>query len=86
MGFTITSCVLSGVMLISYAFALSFVSPSRYQYYGYSDVGLSYGRYYEAATAMFAVFVVVSVAEFFISLASSIYCCNAVCSTNGAVV
>ena len=83
MGFTITSCVLSGVMIIINATAFS-IASSGYPYYS-SETGYFYNPY-ESETTMFAVFLVVSVVEFFISIESSIYCCDTVYTTNGAVV
>ena len=74
---------MAGIMLISYAVALSYIARySRYGYYGNYHHGYRFG----GATGLSVAFLIISIVEFFVALASSIYCCNAVCSYGTAMV
>jgi hypothetical protein len=96
-GFAITACVLSATLLIISAISLAEFSrrlhcPKNYSYnnynyqYGYRD---SYGcynyslKYYHAqvGAALGSLLLILAVVEFFVALASSIYGCNACCTS-----
>ena len=94
MGFAITACVLAGVMIICYPFALSELAKRMncYDWYGnrqYSrvhylsiDCNLSKVR---AGIGIDAVLLIIGVVEFSVAIASSVFCCYAVCTGNSRV-
>ena len=93
MGFSITACVIAGVMFICYCVTLSEYSKLKqckvkydtYKYYSWRSMDYCYDRYdFKRATAanvagLGACQLLFSLVEFFLALASSIYCCTAVC-------
>ena len=93
MGFSITACVIAGVMFICYCTAVAEFGerlrckPSYYYYgsnfttYGYRDTYCSSSQRYKAAVGagLGSCQLIFAIVEFFVALASSVYCCNAVC-------
>ena len=102
MGFSISSCVLSGVMFICYCITLAsysdmkaYCSNSYYSNrydgsYTYHDCYQQYGFHRDTAVnvaGLGSCLLLISLGEFFLALASSIYCCTTVCcGTSPAVV
>ena len=102
MGFSISSCVLSGAMFICYCITLASYSDmkaycsnsyhsKRYDgSYTYHDCYQQYGFHRDTAVnvaGLGSCLLLISLGEFFLALASSIYCCTAVCcGTSPAVV
>ncbi|KAK3755900.1 hypothetical protein QZH41_010003 [Actinostola sp. cb2023] len=90
MGFAVTGCVLTAIMVIISSFAVGELAEvlrcSRHPTYSlYNDCHyaryknhLSYSRA-EAGVALSTILLLLAIAEFFIALASSIYGCNACC-------
>ena len=89
MGFSVTACVIAGVMFICYCFALaefgyrlrcrnSYIYQYPYMYDGYC---YSSSTRYQASVGagLGSCQLIFAIVEFFVALASSIYCCNAVC-------
>ena len=83
MGFSITACVISGIMFICYGFAVSYFSEKLRMYgnefYYYSPYRAKVGAGFSSCQ------LILSIVEFFISLASSISCCSAICCGTSAV-
>ena len=86
MAFAIVSCVLTVIMVICYSAALSNFSArvrARHYYdiYHY-DYDHLYGLDYDSAKngiGLGVCLLILALTEFFIALASSIYCCNTTC-------
>ena len=78
MGFSITSAVLGGQMIIAYSLTIAHASYSEY-YYGYSYElvrGYKYQRYsYDAKMALAAVILILGIVEFGIGIWVSICLC-----------
>jgi len=98
MGFSITACVITGVMFISYCFALDeFARILRCKNYNYGYNSDYYIRPYYCHSSskrymarngagLGSCLLIFSLVEFFVALASSIYCCTGICcNTAGAV-
>ena len=98
MGFSVTACVIAGTMFICYCIAVAdFAKVLRcknYDYYDYRyDYDCYYSRYYSSsqrynarvAAGLGSCQLIFAVVEFFVALASSVYCCNAVCCGAPAV-
>ena len=94
MGFSITACVLTGVMFICYCVALGQFSHiircrNDYHYSWYDSNYYCYSRSkrYSAAVGagLGSCMLIFSIVMFFVALASSIYCCNAVCCATTTV-
>lgn len=86
MGFSITACVISGIMFICYGFAVSYFSEKLRMYNMYGNEFYYYSPYRAKVGAGFSSCqLILSIVEFFISLASSISCCSAICCGNSAV-
>ena len=102
MGFSIAGCVLSGAMFICYCITLAHYSQmkaycsNRYynydydRFYNYRDCYTSYNFRRDTAAnvaGLGSCLLIFSLVEFFLALASSIYCCTAVgcCSSPGVV-
>lgn len=97
MGFSITACVITGIMFICYCVALGQFSHimrcqkyyNYYDYHGYYSNRLCYSKSerYEASVGagLGSCQLIYSIVVFFVALASSIYCCNAVCCGAPAV-
>ena len=104
MGFSITACVITGIMFICYCVALGQFSHimrcqnNYYNYYYYDhyqyDDGYDFDKFcfskskrYEASVGagLGSCQLIYSIVVFFVALASSIYCCNAVCCGAPAV-
>ena len=101
MGFSITACVITGIMFICYCVALGqFSHIMRCQTYHYNSYYYDYQRYhnqnifcysksqrYEASVGagLGSCQLIYSIVVFFVALASAIYCCNAVCCGAPAV-
>ena len=96
MGFSITACVITGVMFICYCVTLANYSKmkayceNQYRYSDDYNSGFTryydcYGRYdFKRKTAanvagLGSCLLIFSLVEFFLALASSVYCCTAVC-------
>ena len=87
MGFSITACVITGIMFISYCFAVDEFAKilrcrNTYDYVFY------YGKYChspsrrhlaQTGAGLGSGLLIFSLVEFFVALASSIYCCTGVC-------
>ena len=94
MGFSITACVIAGAMFICYCIAVaefgrvirckrshsSYYYPT-YDHYGFDAYCYSASKRHNAAVGagLGSCQLIFAIVEFFIALASSIYCCNAVC-------
>ena len=92
MGFTITACVLCGIMFICYCIALGILASAlechkarlyNHNYfihhkYAYDCHGTTYARA-KAGVGIGSVLLIIALLEFFVALTSAIYCCNAVC-------
>ena len=77
MGFSITSAVLGGQMIIVYSITIANASYSEY-YYGYSSLDRSYKyqRYsYDAKMGLAAVILILGIVEFVIGIWVSICLC-----------
>ena len=102
MGFSIAGCVLSGAMFICYCITLAHYSQMKaycsnryynYDYdrvYNYRDCYTRYNFRRDTAAnvaGLGSCLLIFSLVEFFLALASSIYCCTAVgcCSSTGVV-
>ena len=99
MGFSIIGCILSGQMAICYSITLLVYAEvkthcNNYNDYGYDTNEVSYdcyGRYgLRRATAenlagFGSCLLILSLVELVLALASSIYCCKAVCCNSVAV-
>ena len=101
MGFSITACVITGIMFICYCVALgqfSHIMRRQKNYYYYDHYHYDHGYYsdkfyfskskrYEASVGagLGSCQLIYSIVVFFVALASSIYCCNAVCCGAPAV-
>ena len=99
MGFSITACVITGIMFICYCVALgqfSYILRCQnynsyyYNYYGYHNQNVfcySKSQRYEASVGagLGSCQLIYSIVVFFVALASAIYCCNAVCCGAPAV-
>ncbi|KAM7431338.1 hypothetical protein ABFA07_018079 [Porites harrisoni] len=95
MGFSITACVITGIMFICYCVALGqFSHIMRCQnyysyYYSYHSNIFCYSKSkrYEASVGagLGSCQLIYSIVVFFVALASAIYCCNAVCCGAPAV-
>ena len=94
MGFSIAGCVLSGAMFICYCITLAHYSQmkaycsKRYynydysRFYSYRDCYTRYNFRRDTAAnvaGLGSCLLIFSLVEFFLALASSIYCCTAVC-------
>ena len=94
MGFSIAGCVLSGAMFICYCITLAHYSQmkaycsNRYynndysRFYNYRDCYTRYNFRRDTAAnvaGLGSCLLIFSLVEFFLALASSIYCCMAVC-------
>lgn len=101
-GFSITGCVFSGQMFIGYSIILSFYSKMKAycsnsyfdhdydSFYNNRDCYRTYGFHRDTAAnvdGLGSCLLLLSLVEFFLALASSIYCCTAVgcCSSTGVV-
>lgn len=85
LGFSVTASVIAGIMFICYCVATAgFADDLRYDEYYQTSY---YNRYYSRVSRHRATVgaglascqLTFAIVEFFVSLASSIYCCNAVC-------
>ena len=102
MGFSITGCVFSGQMFIGYSIILSFYSKMKAycsnsyidhdydSFYNKRDCYRTYGFHRDTAAnvaGLGSCLLLLSLVEFFLAFASSIYCCTAVgcCSSTGVV-
>ena len=98
MGFSVTACVIAGTMFICYCIAVSEFAKTircRSQYGGYNypyyksyyDYCYSSSKRHNAAVGagLGSCQLIFAIVEFFVALASSIYCCNAVCCGAPAV-
>lgn len=97
MGFSITACVITGVMFICYCVAVDeFARTIRCrETYGYNGYHRYYSNCYSRIGRLTArngaglgsCLLIFSLVEFFVALASSIYCCTGICcnTTAGAV-
>ena len=98
MGFSITACVITGIMFICYCVALGQFSHIMrckhysyyYDFYGYHNKNIfcySDSKRYEASVGagLGSCQLIYSIVVFFVALASAIYCCNAVCCGAPAV-
>ena len=98
MGFSITTCVLTGIMFITYCVALAEFNEiircrkSGYDWnYGYYNNRYCYPSSYRHTAAvglgLGSCMLIFTIVEFILALSSSIYCCNAVCcnASTGAV-
>ena len=102
MGFSITGCVFSGQMFIGYCIVLSSYSEMKAycsnsyfnhdydSFYNKRDCYRTYGFHRDTAAnvaGLGSCLLLLSLVEFFLALASSIYCCTAVgcCSSTGVV-
>ena len=95
MGFSITACVITGIMFICYCVALGqFSHIMRCQnyysyYYSYHSNIFCYSKSkrFEASVGagLGSCQLIYSIVVFFVALASAIYCCNAVCCGAPAV-
>ena len=94
MGFSITACVITGIMFICYCVAVGeFANTLRcrrtYEYYRYYPYCYSSSRRFTArnGAGLGSCLLIFSIVEFFVALASSIYCCMGICcnTTAGAV-
>lgn len=96
MGFSITACVITGIMFISYCFAVGEFAKilrcrSTYRYDSYfrrqNCYSLSRRHMAQTGAGLGSGLLIFSLVEFFVALASSIYCCTGVCcnTTPGAV-
>ena len=100
MGFSITACVLAGIMFIFYCFAVAKfgeILRCKYDKYpNYPDYYPTYNEYCYSTSkrnlaavgaGLGACLLILSLVEFFVSLASSIYCCTGLCcnTLSGAV-
>ncbi|XP_068737800.1 uncharacterized protein [Montipora capricornis] len=90
MGFSITACVISGIMFICYCVAVDYFAtvlrcrknnvihtsyyPSYYYGFCYSE---SKRNMASVGAGVGSVLLILSIVEWFVALASSIYCCNA---------
>jgi len=92
MGFSIVCTVVSFFVGIFFAVALSyFASCDKYRYYYWSSGRYQNGCYEDkgVGTALYSILLISMIAEFFISMVASIYCCQGGCcqpTTAGAVV
>ena len=94
MGFSITACVIAGVMFICYCIAVAEfarILRCRSTYPNYDLLYYSY-CYSNSKREMAAngaglgsCLLIFSMVEFFLALASSIYCCTAVCCSAPSV-
>lgn len=95
MGFSITACVITGVMFICYCFAVgdfarilrcksTYSHHFPYRTYCYSS---SRRHMAEIGAGLGSCLLIFSLVEFFVALASSIYCCTGICcnTLSGAV-
>ena len=101
MGFSITACVITGIMFICYCVALGQFSHIMrcqtyhynsyyYDYHGYHNQNIfcySKSQRYKASVGagLGSCQLIYSIVVFFVALASAIYCCNAVCCGAPAV-
>ena len=98
MGFSIIGCILSGQMAICYSITLLVYAEVKTHCNNYNDYGYytnedydCYGRYgLRRATAenlagFGSCLLILSLVELVLALASSIYCCKAVCCNSVAV-
>ena len=93
MGFSITACVITGVMFIWYCFAVGYFAKilrcrsSYYRYFGRYCYSSSTRHMAENGAGLGSCLLIFSLVEFFVALASSIYCCTGICSNtlSGAV-
>jgi len=99
MGFSITTCVLTGIMFITYCVALAGFneiircrnSGYDWNYNVYYNNRYCYSSSYRHTAAvglgLGSCMLIFTIVEFILALSSSIYCCNAVCcnASTGAV-
>ena len=101
MGFSITACVMTGTMFICYCIALgefsstNQINPCYYdKSYDYYDYGYSRkkkcnlestGYNLSVGTGLGSLQLIYSIVVFVVALASSIYCCKAMCCGASAV-
>ncbi|XP_048590603.1 uncharacterized protein LOC5514757 [Nematostella vectensis] len=84
LGFAVTSCVLSGIMIICYSIALA--EWSKYLDHYYYGSYYYYQNYYSLQSAraglgIGVMLLLLALAEFFVGLASSIYGCSNCCTS-----
>ena len=85
LGFSVTASVIAGIMFICYCVATAgFADDLRYdEYYQTSYYNTYYSRVSRhratVGAGLASCQLTFAIVEFFVSLASSIYCCNAVC-------
>jgi len=93
MGFSITACVIAGVMFICYCVAVaefgktlkckyrSYGPYGSFRTYGHDTYCYSSSKRHNAAVGagLGSCQLIFAIVEFFVALASSVYCCNAVC-------
>ena len=97
MGFSITGCVFSGGMFVCYCITLASYSEMKnfcsryyrgdYKYYSYYDCSRRYDfrrSTAENVAGLGSCLLIFSLVELFLALASSIYCCRAVCCKSPA--
>ena len=75
MGFSITSAVMGGIIIICYSIMIA--TARRYRYYGYYDYNYRHGgKYmYDANMAISAIMLVLGIAEFVIGIWAAVCCC-----------
>ena len=80
MGFSVTACVIAGIMFIIHCVAVAEFGYRLNRYYSSS-------RRYQASVGagLGSCQLIFAIVEFFVALASSVYCCNAVCCGAPAV-
>ena len=88
MGFSVTACVFAGIMFICYCIAVAFFaydircrrSVDYYPYHQSYEYCYSSSKRHKAAVGagLGSCQLIFAIVEFFVALASSIYCCNAV--------
>ena len=90
MGFSITACIISGIMFICYCVAVDYFATALRCRRNNVDYTSYYSSYYSklcysesqrnmpsVGAGLGSLLLILSVAEWFVALASSIYCCNA---------
>jgi len=69
MGFSITSAVMGGIIIICYSIVIA-NARRYYRYYAYY-----YGRQYDTKMAISAIILVLGIAEFVIGIWAAVCCC-----------
>ena len=75
MGFSITSAVLGGIIIICYSISIAIYRDYRHYYYDYDYEGRYSKRYYDKEMALTVIILILGIVEFAIGIWASVCIC-----------